>query len=129
MTAFLYICVACKPFETSLEFSWLWMGNAAKGGMEIYTPVHMDCMCYVSQDHIQGPWYQMHPLCSRASVQHPIFGVSSFTYLDRILRHPSMVKPSNSSYFGCFTLGLMLSFRFRPRSHEIIYLLSHSNLA
>ena len=24
------------------------MGNAAKGGMEIYTPVHISCMCYVS---------------------------------------------------------------------------------
>ena len=24
------------------------MGNAAKGGMEIYTPVHIGCMCYVS---------------------------------------------------------------------------------
>ena len=30
------------------------MGNAAKGGMEIYTPVHMDCMCYVSGCNLHG---------------------------------------------------------------------------
>ena len=49
----IHIC-GMQAYETSLEFSWLWMGNAAKGGMEIYTPVHMDCMCYVSGCNLHG---------------------------------------------------------------------------
>ena len=50
MTAALYTYV----WHASLcDFNWNltgsgWMGNAAKGGMEIYTPVHIVCMCYVS---------------------------------------------------------------------------------
>ena len=35
------------------------MGNAAKGGMEIYTPVHMDCMCYVSGCNLRGGYNKM----------------------------------------------------------------------
>ena len=35
------------------------MGNAAKGGMEIYTPVHMDCMCYVSGCNLHGGYNMM----------------------------------------------------------------------
>ena len=49
MTASLYICATCSLLRlhwNSAGFGW--MGNAAKGGMEIYTPVHISCMCYVS---------------------------------------------------------------------------------
>ena len=49
MTASLYICATCSLLRlhwNSAVFGW--MGNAAKGGMEIYTPVHISCMCYVS---------------------------------------------------------------------------------
>ena len=48
-----------RAFETSLDFGCLWMGNAAKGGMEIYTPVHMDCMCYVSGCNLHGGYNKM----------------------------------------------------------------------
>ena len=46
MTAILYIWTACMSLLTSTGFGW--KGNAAKGGMEIYTPVHTVGMCYVS---------------------------------------------------------------------------------
>ena len=29
-------------------------GKRSKRGMEIYTPVHMDCMCYVSGCNLHG---------------------------------------------------------------------------
>ena len=35
------------------------MGNAAKGVMEIYTPVHMDGMCYVSGCNLHGGYNMM----------------------------------------------------------------------
>ena len=58
MTA-LYICVACEPLRLLWIFGCLWMGNAAKGGMEIYTPVHMDGMCYVSGCNLHGGYNMM----------------------------------------------------------------------
>ena len=58
MTA-LYICVACEPLRLLWIFGCLWMGNAAKGGMEIYTPVHMDGMCYVSECNLHGGYNMM----------------------------------------------------------------------
>ena len=41
------------------DFGCLWMGNAAKGGMEIYTPVHIGCMCYVSGCNLHGGYNRM----------------------------------------------------------------------
>ena len=54
MTAIYTYVWHASLFDTSLDFGGLWMGNAAKGGMEIYTPVHMDCMCYVSGCNLHG---------------------------------------------------------------------------
>ena len=59
MTAFYTYTWHASLFDTSLDFGCLWMGNAAKGGMEIYTPVHMDCMCYVSGCNLHGGYNKM----------------------------------------------------------------------
>ena len=59
MTA-LYICVACEPFETSLDFRLTMDGKRSKRGYgNIYTPVHMDCMCYVSGCNLHGGYNMM----------------------------------------------------------------------
>ena len=55
MTAVLYICAMCslsRLYWNSADFRW--MGNAAKGGMEIYTPVHISCICFVSGLKVTG---------------------------------------------------------------------------
>ena len=59
MTAFYTYMWHASLLDTSLDFGCLWMGNAAKGGMEIYTPVHMDCMCYVSGCNLHGGYNRM----------------------------------------------------------------------
>ena len=53
--------MACKPFDTSLDFRLTMDGkrSTAKGGMEIYTPMHMDCMCYVSGCNLHGGYNMM----------------------------------------------------------------------
>ena len=51
--------VYLRCLDKGPQMGFLNVGNAAKGGMEIYTPVHMDCMCYVSGCNLDGGYARM----------------------------------------------------------------------
>ena len=57
--SFIHMC-GMRAFETSLDFRLTMDGKRSKRGYgNIYTPVHMDCMCYVSGCNLHGGYNMM----------------------------------------------------------------------